>query len=116
MRILVSLVGPMRMRIEYLPILGVVRDEHVAFRSDPPSAEPRLEEADRPGAHLVAHCRCGWEQRIDPRTWLNQGQGWRRLSDLSSRLRCLCGARHVALTIRAGDPPPAVGNRVYIWR
>ena len=105
----------MRVRVEHLPLLGVVRDERIVFWTSP-AAEPRLEDADRPGRYLAARCGCGWEQRIDPRTWLNQGQGWRRLDELSSRLRCTCGARDVPLEIREGDPPPVTGNRVFIWR
>lgn len=105
-----------RVRVEHLPILGVVRDEQVAYLPRPIPAEPRLEDADRPGRYLAARCGCGWEQPIDARTWLNQGQGWRRLGDLSTRLRCLCGARDVSLAIREGDPPAAAGNRIYIWR
>ncbi len=106
----------MRVRVEHLPIIGVVRDEQVTYRLSPNPVEQRLEDADWPGRYLFAQCGCGWGQRIDARTWLNQGQGWRRLGDLSSRLRCMCGARDVSLAIREGDPPPATGNRVYIWR
>lgn len=106
----------MRLRVEHLPVLGVVRDERVTFNLSPAPDEQRLEDADRPGRYLAARCRCGWEQRIDPRAWLKQGQGWRPLGDLTSRLRCTCGARDVPLEIRQGSPPPATDNRVYIWR
>lgn len=79
------------------------------------TATPTLDDALRPGHHLAARCGCGRSNPVDPRAWLSLGYGWRPLADLSDRLRCVCGARDVALTDEAA--PPAEGERsIYIFR
>lgn len=77
---------------------------------------PRLDHAAAPGRYLAATCDCGDEQPLDARPWLDQGQGWRRLTELETRLRCLCGARSVRLAIRDGEPPAIASRRIFIFR
>lgn len=76
-------------------------------------AEARLDER-RPGARLIARCRCGCEAEIDPRPWLAQGLAGAPLFHLETRLRCLCGARRAMLELHEGPPRP--GRGIWVFR
>jgi len=69
------------------------------------SVEARLCDL-RPGVRLVARCRCGREAEVNPSPWLAEGLAATCLSDLETRLRCLCGARRVPLERRSSAPAP----------
>lgn len=105
-----------RIRIESLPIVGQVIGDRVVFLSA--TVGPAvLDDAARPGRHLIARCDCGRSEPLDARPWFSTGQGWRSLSALSSRLRCgACGRRSVPLEVGEGEALPCPERRIFIFR
>ena len=70
--------------------------------------------------HLRAHCSvCGRVERFDPTPLLVQKLGGLLLTDVSTRLRCRCGARQASLEIWHGPADPPLGDDVpaiYLFR
>lgn len=66
------------------------------------------------GGQLRAHCGCGREAMVDPRAWLAQGLGGLPLTDLETRLRCVCGARRA--TLSADTRRPASQQGIWAFR
>lgn len=66
---------------------------------------------------LRARCRCKLLVAVPIQQWLDQGLG-HRLSSLSDRLRCQCGARSVSLEVWSGpaDPQNLAYGGIYIFR
>lgn len=67
-------------------------------------------------ARLWARCRCGAEAEVDPAGSLALGLGSVALERLEDRLRCLCGARRVAVTACADLPAPVARRGIYVFR
>jgi hypothetical protein len=79
-----------------------------------PKDEPRLMAATAARSSLWGRCGCGRTSRLDPTPWLNQGLGRLAIEVFEERLRCVCGARRVALEIRGLAEAP-VGATGGIW-
>jgi hypothetical protein len=80
--------------------------------------DPSLSDALDGDRHLRAHCRCKLMAAVPIQQWLDQGLTGHRLSTLSDRLRCRCGARSVALEVWSGpaDPAALVYGGIYVFR
>lgn len=80
------------------------------------AADPCLSQALGHGRYLRARCRCQRTAVIAAAQWAAEGLADQRLSRLSDRLRCLCGARSASLEIVNGEPDPAQAASRAIYR
>lgn len=80
--------------------------------------DPSLSYAMGEDRHLRARCRCKLMVAIGIQPWLDQGLIGHRLSTLSDRLRCQCGARSVGLEVWSGpaDPAALAYGGIYVFR
>jgi hypothetical protein len=77
----------------------------------------RLGQAVKGRTTLWARCSCGAEAAVDPAPWLGQGLARHSLRELEPRLRCRCGARRAALTIRdPSEAPTLSAGGIFIFR
>lgn len=78
---------------------------------------PKLSQALTARSSLWAICLCGREAVIDPRPWISQGLGRQAMSQLETRLRCLCGSRQARLEIRGLSAAPDTGaGGIHVFR
>lgn len=80
--------------------------------------DPSLSCAMGDDRRLRASCRCKLLVAVPVQQWLDQGLVGHRLSSLSDRLRCQCGARSVSLEVWSGpvDPQTLAYGGIYIFR
>lgn len=79
---------------------------------------PAEQLSDLPLGHaLIAHCDCGTSIDVDIRHWTKLGLADVRFERLEDRLRCSCGARHVALTVaRQNKVSHRGGGKIWLTR